>query len=170
MLENNKFLSVWGEREKVYFAGLIDGEGTINLSLRRYDSRKIYDILVKISMTDSIIFEKFIKIIPYGDKKIYRVIRKKNPRMKWKDLYVMEYYSSYAYKVLEDIFPFLILKLEQASLAMTLFRIKKALWDFRIKRKNIRGRMPYPKVVTGVGEYLKDRMLILNKRGMDGVV
>lgn len=100
-----------------YFAGLFDGEGTIGVSIlagKRKDIKRTYFVRISINMCDAIVLRDLHHY--YGGTFMH--IKRTNP--KHRDLYAWILTSKKAYIFLKDVYPFLMVKKEQASLALEL--------------------------------------------------
>lgn len=137
---------------KAYFAGLIDGEGTITTHLGRGIRQKSYTerIRVSVAMTNQAPIRAFHD--RFGG--CFRISKRQNP--KWRDCYFCELNGWRAYACLKAIFPYLIAKREQARLAI----------EFQLSRTTIVGSRIswHPEVASQRRDYhLAIRKL--NRRG-----
>ena len=92
-----------------YAAGIIDGEGCIQIQKRKSGG---YRMLVLISNTDGRMIDWFID--NFGGRKKNHLIGHK----KWKNCWEWIIYGRNAGKFLEKIYPYLVIKKEQADLAI----------------------------------------------------
>jgi hypothetical protein len=132
-----------------YAAGLLDGEGTISIREERRSAGSDAHILqINIGMTDTRPLE-FMRQ-HYGG-----AIRGPLPRpnAKHKALYQWQIGASIAETFLLRVRPFLILKAEQADVAL------------RLRATKTRSGVPLPFAVLEERRALKDELRVLNHRG-----
>jgi len=153
-LEAEQFAASVKTEDAAYFAGLIDGEGTITTHLcdnRHARGRGFTErIRVSIGMTH----EAAIRSVHETFSGHFRKEIKKNTR--WNDVYVCELNGWRAYACLLVIFPYLITKREQAHLAIEFQRIRKTVTGSRMDW--------HPEVAAQRRDY-HDRIRKLNRRG-----
>jgi len=136
-----------------YVAGFFDGEGCVNIYQTKKGVKKDrigYQLTTSIFNSDKEVVEKLKKSL--GG---YIQIRKRNTD-KWKDGYVWRLITNHASKFLKEILPFLIIKKEQAKVA--------------IEFQELRQRKTYqfgrnPKEVEDFYEFCYQKMRLLNKKG-----
>jgi hypothetical protein len=120
-------VKVLSQLELGYVIGLIEGEGTISLSYHGhsndYRKRRRWDVYVKISNTDKRILENVKSIVGAGNIRLHdRKI--KRPKSKPEYCWSINQHSDIE-KLLEQIGPFLIIKKEQANLALEYVKIRE---------------------------------------------
>lgn len=134
-----------------YLAAMIDGDGTIRIKR----SKQKYTIYISVKNTSEALMDylkenfKGKKLGPYSNK-----IGKN-----WKDYFLWECSSKEAIKIIKQIEPYLIIKRQQANLAIE-------AWEdtFRIDY-NTRGPERIPKFAINKREYYYQQMKMLNKTG-----
>ena len=106
-----------------YFAGIIDGEGSI---LFNKDKPKTNPAIL-VANTDFRVIEWIRKVFaPKGLKITYRVRKKDNP--KWKDVYQLHIHGiKNVYDILRAIEPYLVIKKEKAQQAIEFLKEKYKL-------------------------------------------
>jgi hypothetical protein len=140
--------------QAAYFAGLVDGEGSIvtHLCSNHHARGKGFTerIRLSIAMTESSAMEEFHHVF-CG---CFRRQRKPNPR--WKDCFFVELNGWRAYAALRAIEPYLITKRRQAKLAI----------EFQLKRKTLSGtRMEQRPAIKAERQKYHLAIRKLNKRG-----
>lgn len=140
-----------------YLAGLIDGEGYISIKPTYLRGRQLYSPVIKLALTDKSAYLLFeIKDLLGGY--IYRRSYKKSS--KWNDSYCWEVHNfTGVKKVLDYVYPYLILKKDQAKLVKQLITTKQT-------KRNKYGQ--FYKINPGIleiRETLYTSILKLNKRG-----
>ena len=146
----------------MYFAGLIDGEGTITITFTQYD-RKGYgrgskhSVLVHVGMTD----ERPIYALQRQFGGTVKKWIKKNP--KWSDIYIWRVYSAEARECLKRIRPYLMVKQEQADICLEFFE-KTVTTQREVSKKSPRARQ-LPEHIYQIRCALVDRIRPLNFRG-----
>lgn len=130
-----------------YLAGIIDGEGTIGI----YKNSQSYQILLQVNNTS----EELMTWLkwnfngnlngPYKEKKL-----------NWKDRYEWRCFSNDAIKIVKNVEQYLIIKQEQANLAID-------AWNNTFKI-SYRGRC-IPKFATNKREQYRQQMNQLNMKG-----
>ena len=107
------------ETELAYIAGIIDGEGSICLTIRRYPGGGTVSLIACVGMTDprvpKLLHEKF------GGALFLR----KPTSIKWKPAWAWSLTGDKALSFIEVIYPYLIIKREQADIAIAFQGIRK---------------------------------------------
>lgn len=135
-----------------YAAGIIDGEGSISISVAQPNygrNSPYYYVLVKVGNTDLVLVNWLRK--SFGGS----IQTHEYNNSKWKTLYTWSLSTQQAARFLEDILPYLKLKWEQAEIALNLCSVtsscnREGLSDLDINYRQV----------------LKEAMHILNKRGV----
>ena len=99
-----------------YLAGLFDGEGCIHIPLMKHHKTPSYGLRVIFSLTHEEVINRIAK--QYGVA--YCRLRKNHMNVKWKDAYQVQICGERAAQMLRDMFPFLIVKLEEAKVGLLL--------------------------------------------------
>lgn len=138
-----------------YIAGFFDGEGSINIYQTKKGVKKDrigYQLSIYVHNTN----EKIIRIF---EKKFggYVNIRKRETN-KWKTGYDWKLSANQALKFLQDLIPFLILKKEQAKVAIEMQELQKSKQHQFAKTD---------KVVEDFYELCYQKMRLLNKKGVN---
>lgn len=134
------------ETQKAYIAGVIDGEGCICL----YKSNSRHILCVSFTSTDKRLIAYLSKLLDWN----FAYTKPKN-RI-WKTSYRLQAMDSRSERALKDILPYLIIKREQAELALRFRETYKIKYP---KRKGI------PKNIWDLRESQEKQMHILNKKG-----
>lgn len=116
---------------KSYLAGFIDGEGCLNFYTEKGTTHTHFRIMI--ANTNKTILKRIQEI--YGGS-IYQLKRKRNYKLS----FCLKLDGKNSYKLLDDTFPYLILKREQAKLAYQLKKTKGKVITNRVsltKNKNI---------------------------------
>jgi hypothetical protein len=100
-----------------YLAGLIDGEGHIGFNINRYKKTEYLQPILCINMT----FQPLIKQLHIELGGQYS-IRKANYKENWKACYKWKVLCGQAIIILEKVFPYLIVKKDQADLAIRFYK------------------------------------------------
>lgn len=123
------------ETDKAYVAGFVDGEGTVVIGRR-------YDIQVTIGQVDIRPLHRIAGF--YGGHVSF--VDRHNPR--WKSYHRVTVAGNAAVRMLRDILPYLIVKADQAELALRLMSVKRVQspgghrkvlsWEERAERESFR--------------------------------
>lgn len=123
------------ETDKAYIAGFVDGEGTVVIGRR-------FDVQVTIGQVDPRPLERIASF--YGGHLSF--VHRDNPN--WKPYHRITVSGTAAVQMLRDIQPFLVLKGDQAELALRLMSIKRVQspgghrkvlsWQERAERESFR--------------------------------
>lgn len=101
------------ETEKAYLAGLIDGEGCIGINK---SGPKQYKLYIQITVCDQDLNIYWQRRTGRGGIYDGRKYTEKNP--KWRPTFTWKINSNDAYELLEEIYPYLLIKREQADIAL----------------------------------------------------
>jgi len=106
--------------QKAYFAGIIDGEGSI---IMNYDKPKTNPSIL-VANTDFRVMEWIRKVFsPVGLKITYRIRKRENP--KWKDVYQLHIHGvKNVYDILRAIEPYLVIKKDKSVKARQFLKRK----------------------------------------------
>ena len=143
-----------------YIAGIIDGEGCVSIYHQEKKCGKIYfsyNVRIMIGMTD----DRVIKILQeqYGGS-----IWEQKQREGWKNSKTWYLTGKKVEGFLNDILPFLIIKKDQARLALEL---REHINKRKRTRKGFRGLRSIDKCEMEYRKRMKDKMHVLNKKGVD---
>lgn len=124
---------------KAYLASAIDCEGCICLYKRLGDNnRQYYKASLAIAMNDNHIVKLFQKY--YGGNILIGNGRRKNGSFRH-DCYVIKYSHEKTKKILQQLLPYLIVKVEQAKVALKFIETKERFEQYR-QKNNCFGRLP----------------------------
>lgn len=136
-----------------YAAGLIDGEGCI--SIQGETKRGIYQPRIDVGMT-----AKAMPVLEALKNRFGGVINKTRPRLdKWEEAHVWRVFGKPMATCLEALLPHLILKKQQAELALRLYRMVASL------PRQPNGHARWSDQARKDGKILKALMQELNRRG-----
>lgn len=107
--ERRALLTDLAETDKAYLAGLIDGEGCVGAFKRERTNTTICSPYVSIANTNPAMIEWIREKIPFGT-----ATSRKSKITHWKDHLTMQWGGDSAIALLECVFPYLVLKSEQA--------------------------------------------------------
>lgn len=145
-----------------YAAGLIDGEGCITMN-KYWDSRynscsHRYWVIVIVAMSDEMPLRLLWK--RWGGS----LTQRKRKNKKWKQMWVWQINCQKAYRFLEDILPYLIVKKPQAELAL---QFRDAIKDEKRIPTGLKngGTKIAPENITK-REAFYQKMRVLNIRGL----
>lgn len=110
--------------QAAYFAGMVDGEGSISVSAARQRNidRLNYRLAVTVTNTDIKALETLGEWVGVGYLSFQRRSQKDS---KWKDAGVLKITHEASAFLLRQIQPFLIIKAEQAALALEFIELKR---------------------------------------------
>ena len=100
------------ETIKAYIAGILDGEGTIIIRTIKKENRATQHHLV-ISIVNT-----SLEMLQYINKYFGGALNKRKQRLNNKTIYTLAFSSSPGYKLLNNIYRYLIIKKDQACIAM----------------------------------------------------
>ena len=103
--------------DKNYIAGIVDGEGSIEIHKQKGRQRVLYNYNVRVRISNTCRDLLLLVQTEYGG-----VISQRLPRLNRRKDYQLEISSHYALRLIRDILPFLVIKKEQATLALNLPR------------------------------------------------
>jgi len=137
----------------IYLAGILDGEGWIGIvktEIRRNEKSARYYLIIAISNTSK-------ELMDWLCSKVGGTycLAKEN-RKEWKDHYKWDLTGESAYKILQKVYPYLVVKREQAKMAME-FQLKRSI------TKQRRNGIPEEELL--LREYYYQLLKGLNKRG-----
>ena len=119
----------------IYMAGIVDGEGSI--SIRRENPKGnyvYYRVTLRVTNTNK-------ELIDWLQKTFNGTVHKrKNWKSCWKPCFEWKVYDSIAITIIKRILPYLIVKLQQASLAIHFQRAKSNFSQYFIKMKELNRR------------------------------
>jgi hypothetical protein len=143
------------ETENAYLAGIIDGEGSIIVRPKKEHKGGTitYELIVTVTNTNMALLEWIAE--RYGDY-IYRT-GFGSARPNCKQAYHWRVSGPKCGPILEAVFPFLIIKREQAELGLAFIKT--------IPDRNP-GRRGYPDHIVAVRKACADRCKVLNQRGV----
>ena len=147
------------ERDKVYIAGLFDGEGHVFITedMRPNYKTSLHILRTGVTNTYKPVIEWLFSIYPTTISK--RVRHKNHPT--WKPCYFWEASSKKALYFLKSIYPYLKIKKEQVRLAIEF----QEQWQDRRYTRDIKGRVQ--KTSNEVYEkrkWYKEQIAILNNK------
>lgn len=135
-------------------AAFVDGEGTINIGMRKFPSGdSYYQQRLSVGNTNIRLIEWLIE--NFGGSFPKATNRGENR----KDMYLWELSGSNSYKLIKKIRPYLILKQEQADCAIELYE-KVSKWNYNSSK-------PLPEHKKKLAKELYQRNKVLNKNGKD---
>jgi hypothetical protein len=111
------------ETEKAYLAGFIDGEGSIGI-YPDYRSSRNYRLVLTVSNTNKDVIDWIANIVGEKHSRQVKVKTTKDcpswqgEKDRWKDCYSIWFGSGIAQSVLKEVFPYLIVKKQQATIAI----------------------------------------------------
>ena len=153
-------MNILSETQRAYLAGLIDGEGCISISSGTQQAKRgvafpQFGCKMYISNTNLIILQTVQSWV--GEGKITMVRRASSMKEKnWKAVYNWSIYSRIMRQFLPIIFPYLIIKKEQAELALSfLDTVKGRGYGSNLNPEEKRRRF-----------YIVSRLKELNQRGL----
>jgi len=140
------------QAELAYWAGFIDGEGSIFIKKEKSRAGRvtpIYELALKVENTNKEVIERFFKTFQSG----YKTYREKNGK-NGKPLYGVTIKQQKALNILEMLEPFIIVKKKNIEIAKAFLNLKtefhgKTLSDEEVKKR----------------EYFYQEMKKLNMRG-----
>lgn len=151
------------EIEKAYLAGFMDGEGCIHIS-RGYDKKGIsvsciYTLRVLIAQAG----EKGKEILTYWQEKVGLgiVVNQDRKNDKWKSSHTWIISTNHAAAFLASILPYLIIKKEEAEIAIKFQAVMKA------DGKNCRRGYVVPKSVIAQRDAIYTEMRRLKKENIE---
>lgn len=136
-----------GALSKEYIAGYIDGEGWFRIQKQNKNKNPNYHLIIGCSGTENTVLELIKK--QYGGS-----VHKREKRYGWKPEYTYLTSCRQAEKLLNDIYPFLVLKKDRAEVCFELYKRiplgKKTVLNYeelsireflylKIKKLNLRG-------------------------------
>jgi hypothetical protein len=130
-----------------YIAGLVDGEGCIQINRR--DNGKRFGLYVSIDNTDRRMIEWLERTIQYG----FCTVQKKRAKANWNAGYRFVVQERYAADLLQRVKPYLVIKREQAEVAL----------EFQARKITQRGHHLTADVVALYGSY-QQRLKLLKPR------
>lgn len=144
------------ENEKWYLAGIIDGEGSIGCCKTIQNNRwsPEYRIRMRITNTNKKLFDYILKILK-RQSDYYYLCKRLSRTPNRKTTYELEFGDILTHKFLKEIIDYLLLKTEQANLAIQMKNTFKI--SYRGKR--------VPENIINIREKIFIEMKKLNKRG-----
>lgn len=139
-----------------YLAGLFDGEGCIHIAkiINKNTKRPSYGVRAIFCLTN----ESVIKIIAEQYGMAYCRLRKSSSNENWRDAYQTQICGNVAMNFLNDILPFLIIKKNEAILAIML---QEHINKYRAKFYNM---SPQEKAdIDSFRENLKTQIMLLKR-------
>ena len=137
-----------------YLAGIVDGEGTISLRCRKRHGS--LDLRLQVAGTDNSLMEWLTENFG-GSVHISRRISRFNPLHKPCSLWHVN--GGQAYEVITQLKPLLIIKREQATLALE-------AWDKREPTPRENRRQPVSERIKAIRMKYVDQMHLLNAKGL----
>lgn len=128
-MRNKKILPLT-EEEKAYLAGIIDGEGSITISVSTDLSmtrKKVFRPMITITNTYLDLVSWILEKTGLGK---IAIVKKNKKFLHHKQAYRWTAWSQQANQIIENIYPYLIVKKKQADIFFQMFRKKSE------KRKN----------------------------------
>jgi len=149
------------ENEKWYLAGIVDGEGSIGVckAIRNNRWNPEYRIRMRITNTNKKLFDYIIEILDRQDDYYYLCERLSRDTNR-KTIYELEFGDMLTYKFLKEIVDYLLLKTEQAKLAIQM----KNTFNGYSDKKIYCGRI-VPKDIVDMRENIYKEICKLNQRG-----
>jgi len=107
------------ENEKWYLAGIVDGEGSIGVckTIRNNRWSPEYRIRMRITNTDERLFDYILKILK-NQNDYYYLCERPSRYINRKTIYELEFGDTLTHKFLKEMVDYLLLKTEQAKLAI----------------------------------------------------
>ncbi len=133
------------EIEKAYLAGLFDGEGSVSVARTKPNNKnrdRTYRYTLEVTLTNT--HQKTIEMFSKLFNGSYSRIRH-HDKVGWKDAHCIRWSSLKAKSFLEELLPYLIIKKEQAKLAI----------EFQERKTQKRGFVPV-KAGRGLSHRLSD--------------
>lgn len=150
--------------ESAYIAGIIDGEGTINLHRKTISVGKkhyqAWEYCTGITMTSKEFLDTIKEIVNHGKGKV-----RNNPRNlkgRASQSYRIKWCGSRCISLLKEIGPYLRLKSKQADIILELALKKEQAQNQRSGRGH-----RYPDWLHSLASDMEHRIRQLNKRGID---
>jgi hypothetical protein len=146
----------WTDALKGYIAGLIDGEGSIELL--KANSGRTYTPVVKISTTSKELADWLIKFLPFGEKALL-----KRRKINQKPCHIIGTRSCKGVlTLLESILPYLIIKKTHATLLLNYTKNH----EFRTGRYGYNHKFKVPPIPNWEHEMYQE-LRELNRRGIN---
>lgn len=110
------------EKDIIYLAGLIDGEGSIFIKKAKGRKNPIHSLELEISMTHKPTIESIYKMYGFGS---FRASKRKKKMSHHKQAWRICFSSNDAVKVINDVLPYLRTKRGEAELALEFAKLKE---------------------------------------------
>ena len=141
-----------------YLAGIVDGDGTI--AIRAKAKRKKHVVTLEVYNTNYLLIQLLQKQIQGNIRK--RVYYDDDKRL-WKPIFIWKLEYRKASTAIKHIYPFLLVKKRQATLALRLSHLKEKYRGAHCY-KSSEGKKLYARV-NKLYSLIKDRCTKINKRG-----
>ena len=132
------------ETEKAYLAGFIDGEGSIGI-YPDYRRNRNYRLVLTVSNTNKEVIDWIAKVTEEQHSRQVKVKTTKNcpswqgEKDRWKDCYSIWFGSGIAQKILKEVLPYIIVKKEQATIALQ-YPVGEPYKDITMEMRNLKER------------------------------
>ena len=109
------------EQFYAWLAGFIDGEGCIYIAKTKNEKVSwgfSYTLRLEITQANKPVLEKIKNRIGFGSNVWNKSILKNRKPNTWSEVYALKFSSNQAYEIIKNIYPYLVIKKKQASLAI----------------------------------------------------